>query len=60
MEPGTDNHSSVPKENDQKESSSLIPVLMILGIIVTTLSIVVAGYFHGKMNIGAVWHTLHT
>ena len=28
MEPGTDNHSSILKENDQKESSSRIPVLM--------------------------------
>ena len=60
MEPGIDNHSSIPKENSQKESSSLTPVLMLLGIIATTLSVVVAGYFHGKMNIGAVWHTLHT
>ena len=59
-ENGTEHHFSTPEEKQKKESSYLIPVLMLLGIIATTLSVVVAGYFHGKMNIGAVWHTLHT
>jgi len=34
------------------------PVLMFIGVIVATLSVIVAGYFHGKMNIGAVYHSL--
>ena len=59
MEPGIDNHSSTLKESEQKESSLLIPVLMFLGVIAATLSVIVAGYFHGKMNIGAVWHNLY-
>ena len=36
-----------------------VPILMFLGVILATLSVIVAGYFHGKMNIGAVWHNLH-
>jgi len=36
----------------------LTPVLMFIGVIVATLSVIVAGYFHGKMNIGAVYHSL--
>jgi len=51
MEPGTDNQSSTPKENYQKESSYLTPVLMLLGIILTTLSVIVAGYVHGNMHL---------
>jgi hypothetical protein len=27
--------------------------------IFSTLAIIVAGYFHGHMSIGAVWHNLH-
>ncbi len=51
MELGTDNHSSIPKENPQKELSSLTPVLMLLGLIVSTLSIIVVGYIHGHMHL---------
>ena len=59
METGTDNPSSIPEEKEKKDSSSLTPVLMILGIILTTLSIIVGGYIHGNMHVEAVWKTLH-
>jgi len=59
METGADNLSSTPKEKDKKDSSLLTPVLMILGITLTTLSIIVAGYIHGNMHVEAVWKTLH-
>lgn len=39
--------------------SYLIPVLMLLGCFAFTIGIIVAGYFHGNMNIGAVWHNLN-
>ena len=59
---GTKKHSfhtskSLTKQKDS--SNPLIPVLMFLGVIAATLAVIVAGYFHGKMNIGAVWHNLH-
>jgi len=59
METGTDNLSSTPEEKEKKDSSLLTPVLMIMGIILTTLSIIVGGYIHGNMHIEAVWKTLH-
>ena len=31
---------------------------MFLGVIVATLSVIVAGYFHGNMHIEAVYHSL--
>ncbi len=45
--------------DNKTPSSSLTPVLMFLGVIAATLSVIVAGYFHGKMNVGAVWHNLN-
>ena len=33
---------------------------MFLGVIASTLAIIVAGYFHGNMHIEAVWQTLHS
>ena len=59
METGTDNPSSIPEGKEKTESSSLTPVLMILGTILITLSIIVGGYIHGNMHIEAVWKTLH-
>jgi hypothetical protein len=43
----------------EKEPDYLVPVLMLLSFIFVTLCIIVAGYLHGKMNIGAVWHNLN-
>jgi len=44
------------KNPKQKTGMGLIP----FGIcIFSTLCVIVAGYFHGHMHIGAVWHNLH-
>ena len=67
MEDGIEQRLSTVEEKEQHDSSSsssqlknpTIPILMFLGVILATLSVIVAGYFHGKMNIGAVWHNLH-
>jgi len=59
MEHGNTQQSSTLTEHENKNTSYLIPTLMLLGVIAATLSVIVAGYFHGKMNIGAVWHNLH-
>lgn len=41
-----------PVEKRKKEKTSyLVPVLMFVGIIVATLSVIVAGYFHGNMHL---------
>ena len=41
-----------PVEKRKKEKTSyLIPVLMFVGVIVATLSVIVAGYFHGNMHL---------
>ena len=67
MEDGIEQKLSTVEEKEQHDSPSsssqlknpIIPILMFLGVILATLSVIVAGYFHGKMNIGAVWHNLH-
>ena len=63
MEPSENPTPLTTQENKQQNTQSslkdpTIPILMFLGVIVATLSIIVAGYFHGKMNIGAVYHSL--
>ena len=35
-----------------------VPILMFLGVIAATLSVIVAGYFHGHMSIAKVYHSL--
>ena len=47
------------EERRKAKRGPLTPVLMFLGVIIATLSVIVAGYFNGKMNIGAVWHNLN-
>lgn len=48
-----------PVEKRKKEKTSyLVPVLMFVGVITATLSVIVAGYFHGHMSIKAVYHSL--
>ena len=62
MEHYTQSHVSTPEENPPQNmsSKSLMPgVLMFLGVILATLSVIVAGYFKGNMHIEAVWHSLH-
>ena len=51
MENGIEPSSQTPKEKQEEESSYLIPILMLLGVIAATLSIIVAGYFHGNMHL---------
>lgn len=63
MEPSKSPTPLTTQENKQQDTQSslkdpTIPILMFLGVIVATLSVIVAGYFHGKMNIGAVYHSL--
>jgi hypothetical protein len=63
MEPSKSPTLLTTQENKQQSTQSslkdpTIPILMFLGVIVATLSVIVAGYFHGKMNIGAVYHSL--
>ena len=41
------------------QDKPITPILMFLGVIFFTLCVIIAGYFHGHMNIGAVWHNLH-
>jgi len=61
MENGTQSNVSIPEEKPQQNTSSksLIPgVLMFLGVIVATLSVIVAGYIHVNMHIEAVYHSI--
>ena len=61
MENGTQSNVSTPEENypENISSKSLMPgVLMFLGVIVATLSVIIAGYFKGNMHIEAVYHSL--
>tara|TARA_B100000035_G_scaffold222617_1_gene191261 strand:- start:92 stop:304 length:213 start_codon:yes stop_codon:yes gene_type:complete len=66
MDDGTEQKHSTIKEDEQKSLSSsetslknpIVPILMFLGVIVATLSVIVAGYFHGHMSIKAVYHSL--
>ena len=57
-----DNEQSTPltiQEREQQSTSSnstlpknpIVPTLMFLGVIVATLSVIVAGYFHGHMHL---------
>ena len=57
-----DNEQSTPliiQESEQQSTSSnstlpknpIVPTLMFLGVIVATLSVIVAGYFHGNMHL---------
>ena len=49
-----------PVEKRKKEKTSyLIPVLMFVGVITATLSVIVAGYFNGGMSIAKVYTSLH-
>jgi len=51
MENGIEPSSQTPEEKQEEESSYLIPILMLLGVIAATLSVIVAGYFHGNMHL---------
>ena len=59
MEDGIEQKLSTVEEKEQHDlpssSSQLknptIPILMFLGVILATLSVIVAGYFHGNMHL---------
>ena len=67
MDDGTQPKPSTTKDEELESISSnttslkdpMIPILMFLGVIAATLSVIVAGYFKGNMHIETVWHNLH-
>jgi hypothetical protein len=66
MEDGIEQKLSTPEENEPDDTSlnptlpknPIVPILMLLGVIAATLSVIVAGYIHGNMHIEAVYHSL--
>ena len=59
MENGTEVQPLTTQESKQQNTLSsstlpknpIVPTLMFLGVIVATLSVIVAGYFHGHMHL---------
>ena len=56
MEPSENPTPSTTQENKQQNTQSslkdpTIPILMFLGVIASTLSVIIAGYFHGNMHL---------
>ena len=59
MEDGTQPKPSTTKDEELESTSSnttlpknpIVPSLMFLGVIAATLSVIVAGYFHGNMHL---------
>ena len=59
MEDGTKQKPSTPEETEPDDTSlnptlpkdPIVPSLMFLGVIAATLSVIVAGYFHGHMHL---------
>ena len=66
MEDGIEPKPSTPEETEPDDTSlnptlpknPIVPSLMFLGVILATLSVIIAGYFHGHMSIKAVYHSL--
>ena len=66
MDDGTQPKPSTTKDEELKNTSSnttslknpIVPILMFLAVIAATLSVIIAGYFHGHMSIKAVYHSL--
>ena len=67
MEDGIEQKPLTTQEKEPDDTSlnptlpknPIVPSLMFLGVIAATLSVIVAGYFHGNMHIEAVWKSLH-
>tara|TARA_B100000085_G_scaffold38075_1_gene31182 strand:- start:133 stop:339 length:207 start_codon:yes stop_codon:yes gene_type:complete len=59
MEDGTQVKPLITQESEQQNTplsstlpkNPMVPVLMFLGVITVTLSVIVAGYFHGHMHL---------
>ena len=66
MEDGIEPKLLTPEETEPDDTSlnptlpknPIVPILMLLGVIAATLSVIVAGYIHGNMHIEAVYHSL--
>jgi hypothetical protein len=66
MEDGIKQKPSTLEEKEQANISSsttlpknpIVPVLMLLGVIVATLSVIIAGYIHGNMHVEAVYKSI--
>ena len=66
MEDGIEQKPSTTQEKEPDDTSlnptlpknPIVPVLMFLGVIVATLSVIVAGYIHGNMHVEAVYKSL--
>ena len=66
MEDGIEQKPLTPEETAPDDTSlnptlpknPIVPSLMFLGVILATLSVIIAGYFHGHMSIKAVYHSL--
>ena len=66
MDDGIEQKPSTPEETEPDDTSlnptlpknPIVPVLMFLGVIVATLSVIVAGYIHGNMHVEAVYKSL--
>tara|TARA_B100000035_G_C20531028_1_gene349602 strand:+ start:286 stop:474 length:189 start_codon:yes stop_codon:yes gene_type:complete len=58
MEPGNTPLQSTLEVKKEKKLPYITPILMFLGVIAATLSVIVAGYFHGNMHIEAVYKSI--
>ena len=66
MEDGIEQKPLTTQEKEPDDTSlnptlpknPIVPSLMFLGVIAATLSVIVAGYFHGHMSIKAVYHSI--
>ena len=66
MEDGIKQKPSIQEEKEPENISlnttlpknPIVPVLMFLGVIVATLSVIVAGYIHGNMHVEAVYKSI--
>ena len=67
MEDGIEPKPSTTQEKEPDDTSlnptlpknPIVPSLMFLGVIAATLSVIVAGNFHGCMSITKVYTSLH-
>lgn len=51
MEHGDNPSPLIQEVSKEKKSQYITPILMLLGVITATLSVIVAGYFHGHMHL---------
>ena len=51
MEHGDNPLPLIQEVSKEKNSQYITPILMLLGVITATLSIIIAGYIHGNMHL---------